>query len=353
MSRSASLGDDTPSIATGLPQALAGTRASIQAAMEAAVGRLVPDVALMAAYHLGWSDVEGNRLGAPGGKLVRPTLAILSAEAAWADPGVGVPGGVAVELVHNYSLIHDDIIDGDIERHHRPTVWSVFGVGPAIVAGDALAVVAQQVLLESGPQGAVATALLAEATAAMIAGQAADIAFEERSAVSVDECVAMCAAKTGALLGAAASIGAVLADAPPATVGALRDYGAHLGLAFQAVDDLLGIWGDPVRTGKPAGNDLRRRKKSLPVVSALAAGGDEADELRALLVGGPEAAALDNAQVQRASYLVEACGGREWTRTRAKSHLDAALGALERVRLSPVPHRALADLAAFVVDRES
>ena len=114
----------------------------------------------------------------------------------------------------------------------------------------------------------------------MIAGQADDIAFETRRDVTVEQCMAMSAAKTGALLGCAASIGAILAGAPDATVGALRDYGRYLGLAFQAVDDLLGIWGDPAQTGKPAGSDLRQRKKSMPVVSALAAGGPEADELR-------------------------------------------------------------------------
>ena len=187
-----------------------------------------------------------------------------------------MPGGVAVELVHNFSLIHDDIIDTDTERHHRPTVWSVYGIGPAIVAGDALQILAHQVLLESpSGRGAAASAALADATAAMIAGQADDIAFETRRDVTVEQCMAMSAAKTGALLGCAASIGAILAGAPDATVGALRDYGRHLGLAFQAVDDLLGIWGDPSRTGKPAGSDLRQRKKSMPVVSALAAGGPE------------------------------------------------------------------------------
>jgi geranylgeranyl diphosphate synthase type I len=271
---------------------------------------------------------------------------------------------VAVELVHNFSLIHDDIIDEDTERHHRPTVWSVYGVGPAIIAGDALETLAHQVLLETSPAtAAAASGALAEATAEMISGQSDDIAFETRRNVSVEECMAMSAAKTGALLGCASSIGAVLAGAPPATVGALRDFGRHLGLAFQAVDDLLGIWGDPARTGKPAGNDLRQRKKSMPVVSALAAGGEEADELRALLLGDPDSVGsngtapvlgpLDSAQVERAAYLVEACGGREWTVVRAKAHLDSALGALERVRLSAVPHRELADVAVFVVERES
>jgi geranylgeranyl diphosphate synthase type I len=264
---------------------------------------------------------------------------------------------VAVELVHNFSLIHDDIIDTDTERHHRPTVWSVYGVGRAIVAGDALQILAHQVLLESpSAHAAAASAALADATSAMIAGQADDIAFERRRDVSVEQCTAMCAAKTGALLGCAASIGAILAGAPEVTVGALRDYGRHLGLAFQAIDDLLGIWGDPATTGKPAGSDLRQRKKSMPVVSALAAGGPEADELRALVLGPEDAALplppLEPGDVERATYLVEACGGREWTAVRAKANLDAALGALERVRLSAIPHRDLADLAVYVVERE-
>ncbi|MHB8506874.1 MAG: polyprenyl synthetase family protein, partial [Acidimicrobiales bacterium] len=221
-----------------------------------------------------------------------------------------------------------------------------------------LETLAHQVLLEASPgAGAAASATLAEATAAMIAGQADDIAFEKRRDVGVDECTAMSAAKTGALLGCASSIGAVLAGAPAATVGALRDFGRHLGLSFQAVDDLLGIWGDPARTGKPAGNDLRQRKKSMPVVSALAAGGDEAEELRELLLGPADAEGplppLEPDAVERAAYLVDACGGREWTTVRAKAHLDAALGALERVRISAVPHRQLADLAVYVVERES
>lgn len=346
----------TPTI--GVPEILARSRRTCAAATVAAIDRLAPEIRRSASYHFGWTNADGTPADTPGGKGIRPALALLSAEAAWAPAGVGIPGAVAVELVHNYSLIHDDIIDGDTERHHRPTVWAVYGVGFAIIAGDALENLAHQVLLEADPvTGPLASAALAEATAEMIAGQADDIAFEQRRNVGVDECTAMSAAKTGALLGAASSIGAILAGAPPATVGALRDYGRHLGLAFQAVDDLLGIWGDPARTGKPAGNDLRQRKKSLPVVAALAAGGEEADELRSLLLGDADIPvedlpALDAEQITRAAYLVDACGGREWTALRAKAHLDGALGALERVRLSAVPHRELADLAVFVVERE-
>jgi geranylgeranyl diphosphate synthase type I len=365
----------TPTI--GVPEVLARSRLAVAPALSEAIERLAPEIRRLASYHMGWTDPGGNPVNSPGGKGIRPTLAILSAEAAWADAEIGVPGAVAVELVHNFSLIHDDIIDTDTERHHRPTVWSVYGIGPAIVAGDALQILAHQVLLETPfGRGAAASAALADATAAMIAGQADDIAFESRRDVTVEQCMGMSAAKTGALLGCAASMGAILAGAPSATVGALRDYGRYLGLAFQAVDDLLGIWGDPGQTGKPAGSDLRQRKKSMPVVSALAAGGPESDELRDLISGPastppaetttaesngaagtvarPQSPSpLDTDQIERATYLVEACGGREWTAVRAKANLDAALGALERVRLSAIPHRDLADLAVYVVERDS
>jgi geranylgeranyl diphosphate synthase type I len=341
----------------GVPDVLARTRALVMPAMVAAVDRLAANVRPLATYHLGWTDRDGHPIEGPHGKGIRPALAVLSAEAAWADGAVAVPGAVALELVHNFSLLHDDIIDGDTERHHRETVWSVWGIGPAIIAGDALEAVAHQVLLEGGPHGPAASAELAAATGAMISGQAADIDFERRAVVSVEECMAMCADKTGALLGAAASIGAVLAGAEPTTVRALRDFGSNLGLSFQAVDDLLGIWGDPGRTGKPAGNDLRQRKKSMPVVSALAAGGEEADELARLLAtttpDGQPAPPLEVDQVERAAYLVEACGGRSWTAARAKAHLDAALAALDRVRLSTAPQRELADIAVYVVDRQA
>lgn len=344
-----------------------------------AVSSLTPSIRSVVGYHLGWADADGRPSERSSGKGIRQTLAVLSAEAAWADASVGAPGGVAVELVHNFSLVHDDLMDGDLERRHRPTVWALWGPSVALIAGDALATLATDVVLRSPSSGAAAAAIaLSEATAEMIAGQADDLEFEARRTVTVEECMAMSTAKTGALLGCAASIGAILACAPATTVRALKDFGRHLGVAFQAVDDLLGIWGDPATTGKPAGNDIQRRKKSMPIVAALGAGDDGAKELEELLfadfapagagpagaglagagAGPPEWApavpkALTEEQVARATWLVEACGGREWTAARAKAHLDAALGSLERARISPVPRRALADLAVYVVERES
>ena len=377
----------TPTTAVG--EVLERSRALCLPLLQQAIERLPSSIKTAATYHLGWTEADGRPSNERGGKGVRPALAVLSAEAAWAEPEVGAPGAVAVELVHNFSLLHDDLMDGDTERRHRPTVWALWGPSLALLTGDALSTLAVEVVLSApSPAAALAARALERATAEMIAGQADDLAFERRRAVSVEECMAMSTAKTGALLGCAASIGAVLAGAPPATVRALRDFGRHLGVAFQAIDDLLGIWGDPARTGKPAGNDIRQRKKSMPIVAALAAGDDESRELDALLFGDPEPPSQDgrqranghgpvpttektkpllaspdwaspplpplsDAEVARAAALVEACGGKDWTAARAKAHLDAALGSLERARLSAVPRRALADLAVYVVERES
>ena len=181
-----------------------------------------------------------------------------------------MPGAVAVELVHNFSLLHDDLMDHDAERRHRATVWAVWGPSMAILVGDAMLALAYQVLADVRDESSVAAAaMLGTATQGLIAGQVEDLAFERRATVRVEECVAMAAGKTGALLGCSAAIGAVLAGAPVETVAALQIYGEELGLAFQLVDDLLGIWGDSAVTGKPVGSDLRARKKSLPISWAL------------------------------------------------------------------------------------
>jgi geranylgeranyl diphosphate synthase type I len=319
------------------PRALDRARDLVQPALRDAVSRLTAELQAPVQHHLGG-----------GGKHVRAALALLSAEACGAEPEAGVPGAVAIELVHNFSLLHDDVIDGDRERRHRPTVWAEFGVGPAIIAGDALAALATEVLLESpGPYAARAALELARATQAMIAGQADDMAFEPRTVVTVDECLTMEERKTGALLSCAAALGAILAGAPTATVEALREYGRHLGIAFQAVDDLLGIWGDPAVTGKPVGSDLRQHKKTLPIVISVAAADGLAGEFVALLRGR-----LSEREVATAAQFVEGYGGREATMQVAEEHLAAALGALDDAPLAPGPAAELADVATFVVGRD-
>ncbi|WP_405140891.1 family 2 encapsulin nanocompartment cargo protein polyprenyl transferase [Sphaerisporangium sp. NBC_01403] len=272
---------------------------------------------------------------------------------------LGAPGGlnlgamsaaVAVELVHNFSLLHDDVMDGDVTRRHRPTAWSVFGVSAAILAGDALLTLAFDVLGADGhpaaPDGA---RVLGAAVLDLVEGQSADTAFEARAEVSLPECVSMAEGKTGALLGGACALGALFGGGTPEQIEHLRGFGDRLGLAFQLVDDLLGIWGDPAVTGKPVYSDLRNRKKSLPVVAALASGTPAGDELAALYRRDQE---LTGPDLVHAAELIEAAGGRAWSQSRADDLLVEALGHLTSA--DPVPRAAteLTTLAHLVTHRD-
>jgi geranylgeranyl diphosphate synthase type I len=324
--------------------------------LRAAVERLAPPMNTVAAYHFGWIDAEGRSTRGDGGKAVRPALALLSAEAAGAGPEVGVPGAVAVELVHNFSLLHDDLMDGDEQRRHRDTVWKVHGPAQAILVGDALFALANEILLELGTvEAGRAARRLTAATRKLIDGQAQDISFEHRERVTVGECLEMEGNKTGALLACAVSIGAVLGGADDEAADALERYGHHLGLAFQAVDDLLGIWGDPVATGKQTWSDLRQRKKSLPVVAALAAGGPASERLAGLLAADARNSVLDDFDEEEfaaRAALIERAGGRAWTSEEARRQHATAIAALNDVDMPAEVRDQLVALADFVVVRE-
>ncbi|GJF06391.1 MULTISPECIES: polyprenyl synthetase family protein [Pseudonocardia] len=324
-------------------------RDTVTPALQAAVDRLDDASRTQARYHLGWTELDGSP-GAGGGKAVRPALALLSAAAAGAGVEVGVPGAVAVELVHNFSLLHDDLMDGDTERRHRTTVWVQWGASSAILCGDAMLALAQEVLLEApSPHAAPAARLLAVTTRELIRGQAEDLAFESRDDVGVDECLSMAAGKTGSLLAASASIGAVLAGAPAAQTEALHTYGHEVGMAFQLVDDLLGIWGDPGVTGKPVLSDLRSRKKSLPVTYAIRNGGDIGRELGDWLAADGDPT---DDELHAAARLVEQGGGREWAAAEARRRRDRALDAVTGAGLLPGPTAELVAVAHHLVDRE-
>lgn len=334
--------------AATVPDSLARSRALIHRGLQDAVAKLDPSLASVIAFHLGWRDQEGNEVDQPGGKSVRPTVTLLAAAAVGAPAEDAVPGAVALELVHNFSLVHDDLMDGDRERRHRPTVWALFGSSEAILAGDALAALAYAVLLDAGDElGRAAARELTDATLQMIRGQSEDMAFESRIDVTEDEVLKMCAHKTGALIACAASLGGILGRGTDAQVAALRSFGSHVGIAFQAVDDVLGIWGEPGVTGKPAASDLRQHKKTLPVVHALAAPGPEAGEFAAMLSEG----GLTDAELPRALEILETAGSRQWCAGVAERHLGRALDALGAVDLAAAPAGELADIARFVVGR--
>ncbi|TMB98261.1 MAG: polyprenyl synthetase family protein, partial [Chloroflexi bacterium] len=271
-----------------LPAPLLRHRPEIESCLRSFLDRpATPELYRMLRYHLGWEDADGQPSSASG-KLLRPSLCLLACEAAGGEPRRALPAAAAVELVHNFSLVHDDIQDRDRERHHRPTVWALWGEAQGINAGDALLSLARLALLRLHDEDVEAATVLEagrvldERTLEMVEGQVMDLAFEQAGQITVDDCLAMMEKKTSALFDCAVYLGVLAATGDRQAAEKAGAFGRQLGLAFQIRDDLLGIWGLQTRTGKPAGADIARRKKSLPVVFGLAAGGEISDSIKSV-----------------------------------------------------------------------
>lgn len=331
-------------------QTLAWSRELVEPALRAAVGTLPPSMRRIAGYHLGWWDRTGAHVSSDGGKAIRPTLVLLSAAVVGGSPRESVPAAVAVELVHNFSLLHDDVMDGDLTRRHRPTAWSVFGIGSAILAGDALLTLALDVLASSGhPAAGAAMRTLSAAVQELVDGQWSDMEFEHQSTVELPDCESMATNKTAALIGGACALGAMFGNAKPEQVGHLRAFGEQLGLAFQHVDDLLGIWGRPKRTGKPVFSDLRNRKKSLPVVAALTSDSEAGRELADLYA---RTAPPSDEELARVADLVDLAGGRAWSESQADELVARAVRRLEELGPTTPAAAELTDLANHLIHRD-
>ncbi|HZS23092.1 MAG TPA: family 2 encapsulin nanocompartment cargo protein polyprenyl transferase [Pseudonocardiaceae bacterium] len=333
---------DVTAVARSALEVLAWSRSLVEPALRTAVDTLPSSLSHIAGYHLGWWDERGHPVRVSGGKAIRPALALLCAQAVGGTAAKAVPAAVAVELVHNHSLLHDDVMDGDLTRRHRRTAWTVFGANPAILAGDALLVLALDVLAASEHPAAVeAIQMLTAAVQELLNGQNADLSLEQRSGVELAECVQMAEGKTAALIGCACALGAAFGGGRPEQVGYLRGFGRHLGLAFQHVDDLLGIWGDPAVTGKPVHSDLCSRKKSFPVVAVLTSQTPAGRELAELYHRDQPLSGTDAA---RAAELIDIAGGWAWGQAQADDLLAQAMRELQSA--SPAP-RAAAELGAL------
>ncbi|MEV6173150.1 family 2 encapsulin nanocompartment cargo protein polyprenyl transferase [Streptomyces sp. NPDC051954] len=328
-------------------------RTSVDPVLRAAVESLPGSLRRIARYHFGWEHADGTPAAGNEGKAIRPAL-VLTAATALGGPearAAAVRAATAVELVHNFTLLHDDVMDRDTTRRHRPTAWTVFGDADAILAGDALQALALRLLAEDPhPASAAAGARLADCVIELCAGQHADVALEGRGPdeVGLDEVLDMAEAKTGALLGCACALGALYAGVTEEDVEALDSFGREAGLAFQFIDDVIGIWGDPCTTGKPAGADLAVRKKSLPVVAALVSGTPAAAEL-AELYGAP----YQEADLERTVLAVERAGGRDWAQAQAADRMAHAMRQLSRAVPDPEAAGGLLALAEFVTRRSS
>ncbi|MDX2565381.1 polyprenyl synthetase family protein [Streptomyces sp. TX20-6-3] len=347
------------------PAVLERSRSLVEPELRAAVSPLHPELARMAAYSFGWCEADGVAAESRGGKMLRSALALLSAELVGARAEKAVPGALGVELLHAFSLIHDDIMDADEQRRHRPTVWKAYGTGSAILAGDVLAAIAFRAVSQDrhAQEAGNAVKLLSQAMVDLCEGQAADISFERRpwlgsGQVTVAEYRAMAAGKTGALIACSLAIGAVLCGSSSVVVNTLLKTGHGLGLAFQITDDVLSGTGDPQATGKPVLNDLRAGKKTYPVLAALSAPGSASAQLRSLLAAQEAASADDPADqsdetLARIGALVAEAGGYEQAAQEARRLAHSSLTALENGHFHAGPIGELQDLAAFLLDRSA
>ena len=306
----------------------------------------------MMQYHLSWLDEGLRPRTGGGGKRLRPLLCLLACEAAGGDVQVALPAAVAIEILHNFSLVHDDIEDNSPTRRGRPAVWALWGVPQAVNVGDALFALAHQTLGRLSEHDVPAARLLAATRAfddtcvALTAGQFLDMSFEARLDVTVDEYLEMIEGKTAALLGLSTGLGALLAGAPGQTVSMFHRFGNNLGIAFQIEDDILGIWGDEALTGKPAASDILEKKKTLPVVYALASA--VAERLRPLY-RQPELTAED---VPSVLALLEEVNARSYAQQLADEAHDTAMTCLALTGLSEEALAPLRELAASLRGRQ-
>jgi geranylgeranyl diphosphate synthase, type I len=307
-------------------------------------------------YHLGWEEANGTAREEGGGKALRPVLCLTAAEVAGGDWHQALAAAASLELIHNFSLIHDDIQDGDVERRHRSTVWSLWDIPRAMTAGNAMRVVADRTLAmlsNAGlPDACVvdASLVLTERYLEMIEGQYQDISFEDADGVTPEQYLEMVGRKTGALIDASMYLGALIATQDAAQAASFGRSGRRLGLAFQIRDDILGIWGDPAETGKAIGADIRRRKKSLPVVYLLQkAKGRDKKWLQGLYDADHE---MTDTDVEGVLEVMERVGAMEYCQQMAEDQSRQGEAATKGLPLTSAARDTLHALGEYFVTRE-
>ena len=306
-------------------------------------------------YHLGWSDRAGTPAATPAsqGKALRPTLCMFACDALQGDPSHAAPAAAALELIHNFSLVHDDIQDQGMERRHQPTVWAVWGTEQALVAGDAMQALGDLSTLSVDDNVPSVTTirvsqLLTQSYLEMIEGQCRDLEFERREAIASDEYLDMIALKTGALIRSSMVIGATIATDDHETLEGVARFGRAIGRLFQIRDDYLGIWGDEAITGKSTDSDIVQRKKSYPIVYAFqnAAGANRAELLRLY-----SQELLDEADVNRVLDILDDLGADRQTDELTEATAEEGRAALAMLELPPWATEDATNLIDFMAYR--
>jgi geranylgeranyl diphosphate synthase type I len=315
-----------------LDRLIADTEAAILDVIAAVEDPRTRELYAMVRYHLG---LDGE---APRGKRLRPLIGLLAYQSIAGDHVRALPGAAAVELGHNFSLVHDDIEDRGLERRHRPALWTLTGMPQAINAGDTLYTLSRISLYRLRDEGFDDARVLRlmrlydDTCLALCEGQFMDIwASEHDEWMSVEAYFDMIGRKTAALIAGSAEAGAILATEDDEVIAAYRRFGWALGLAFQLNDDLLGIWGDAATTGKET-SDIATRKKTLPLIYARQeATGADADRLRSVLAHADRP--VGAAEVEEVRGILERVGAHDYTRGRAQAHRDEAMRELVGLRI--------------------
>lgn len=317
---------------------------------------VTPDLYDMLRYHLGWLDDELLPNRRQSGKMLRPTLCLLCTEAFIGNYQRALPAAAAVELLHNFSLIHDDIEDRGIQRHGWRTVWARWGEPLAVNAGDAMLILSELALLRAPAYGAdpsnvmAALRLLNQCCLALSEGQHLDLTLEGNPSITRDQYFDVISRKTGALLGCSTQIGVLCAGARGAQAEHYREFGVSLGIGFQIQDDILGIWGDPAVTGKPSAADVFGHKVTLPVIEALRqAPRDVADFIRAVY----QSATPSPSDAAEVVDQLNALGVRRTVESEAAGVIAHALEELDAASPLPGPAADLRALAQALVGRSS
>ena len=337
-----------------LPESLTFHHDAIKIELEKVIDCGPPFLCNMLRYHMGWQDEYGHTCSRESGKFIRPTLCLLSCEAVGGDASQILPAAAAVELIHNFSLIHDDIEDDSHERHHRPTVWKLWGQSQAINAGDAMFTLAYLALIRLKQSGIVdkkvigATEILSQACLELCDGQYLDVEYERRFNVTIEDYLIMAGKKTAALIAAATSLGAYLGSDDSELVDSFYAFGKQLGIAYQIHDDTLGIWATEENTGKSAG-DIAQRKKTLPVVYGLQnSKGGERDRLENLY----SKKYIEEEDINRITRILERLGARDYAENLVRRYSQKALMHIGATGLDASRQTPLNEVAHFLLERE-
>lgn len=323
--------------------------------LRSAVGNSNLPLYHMMRYHMGWVDIDEQARLTSGGKLLRPSLCLLACEAVGGDWEMALPAAVSLELLHNFTLVHDDIEDGDAFRRGNQTVWNIWGVPQGINTGDAMHVLSNLAILTLEERGVPpaktvsAARLLNETALELCEGQFLDMSFENRLDIGIDDYLRMIKGKTAALFGCSLKIGALLGTDDDESTEDMYEFGLNLGMAFQVQDDILGIWGEERKTGKSSASDIRKKKKTLPIIHALNnAPKDQVKEVVNIYTRDR----IDDRDISIVKEILEEARARQFCSENARRYMDIAIDSLDKSDIIDNYKEEFVSLAAFMIDRD-